>query len=178
MKKYYKIIDGKTVVKNRNQIKIHKDKYQILNPKHDDLIADGWEEYIIAEPTTEQIINKAKRSKKSEIQSYHDSGEVKGFILNGKEHTVDTETLNKMTFRVLSESAVNIENTTLWFNDEVYHLSTQNAMNLLYNLQVYFGNCYDITSQHKSAIDGLSSEDEINTYDYKKDYPVKLDITF
>ena len=46
MKKYIK--DGK--IKNRNQIVIKKDKKQIINPKHEDLIADGWVEYVAPTP--------------------------------------------------------------------------------------------------------------------------------
>ena len=45
MKKYRKIIDGRTVIKPRNQIVVVKDKRQIINPNEDTLMADGWEVY-------------------------------------------------------------------------------------------------------------------------------------
>lgn len=45
MKKYRKIIDGRTVIKPRNQIVVVKDGRQIINPNEATLIADGWEAY-------------------------------------------------------------------------------------------------------------------------------------
>lgn len=188
MKKYIK--DGK--IKNRNQIVIKgkrtikdkdgKDKIvgtQIINPKHEDLIAEGWEEYIAptpAEPTEEQKLNRNKNSKKHEVQMYHDSNDVKGFSINGEAHSVDTETLNKMTFRVMAELAMHINKTTLWFNGKTYNFKTKDAMDLLYQLQIYFGNCFDVTNEHKNNIDNLSSQEEVDGYDYRSGYPQKVDI--
>lgn len=45
MKKYRKIIDGRTVIKPRNKIVVVKDGKQIINPNEDTLMADGWEVY-------------------------------------------------------------------------------------------------------------------------------------
>lgn len=45
MKKYRKIIDGRTVIKPRNQIVVVKDGRQIINPNEDTLMADGWAVY-------------------------------------------------------------------------------------------------------------------------------------
>lgn len=45
MKKYRKIIDGKPVIKPRNQIVVVKDAKQIINPSEATLMADGWEVY-------------------------------------------------------------------------------------------------------------------------------------
>ena len=45
MRKYRKIIDGKTVIKPRNQIVVVKGGRQIINPNEATLLADGWEVY-------------------------------------------------------------------------------------------------------------------------------------
>ena len=45
MKKYKKIIDGRTVIKPRNKIVVVKDGKQIINPNEATLMADGWEAY-------------------------------------------------------------------------------------------------------------------------------------
>lgn len=188
MKKYIK--DGK--IKPRNQIVIKgkhtiKDKdgnervvnTNIYNPKHEDLIADGWEEYIAPtppEPTEEQKLNRSKNSKKHEVQMYHDSNAAKGFSINGEDYSVDTETLNKMTFRVMAESAMNINKTTLWFDGKAYNFKTKDAMELLYQLQIYFGDCFDVTNEHKNNIDSLSNSDEVDQYDYRAGYPEKVAI--
>lgn len=129
-----------------------------------------------AQPTEEEKLNRNKNSKKHEVQMYHDSNDVKGFSINGKAHSVDTETLNKMTFRVMAELAMNINKTTLWFNGKAYNFKTKDAMDLLYQLQIYFGNCFDVTNEHKNNIDNLDSEEEVDGYDYRSGYPQKVDI--
>lgn len=45
MKKYRKIIDGRTVIKPHNQIVVVKDGRQIINPNEATLMADGWAVY-------------------------------------------------------------------------------------------------------------------------------------
>lgn len=45
MKKYRKIIDGRTVIKPHNKIVVVKDGRQIINPNEATLMADGWEVY-------------------------------------------------------------------------------------------------------------------------------------
>lgn len=45
MRKYRKIIDGRTVIKPRNKIVVVKDGKQIINPNEGTLMADGWEVY-------------------------------------------------------------------------------------------------------------------------------------
>lgn len=73
MKQYTKQIDGKTVIKPRNKIVLRgirtiKDKdgkekeiqTQIINPKEAQILADGWVEYIITEPTAEELLQVAR----------------------------------------------------------------------------------------------------------------------
>lgn len=54
MGKYIKIIDGQTVIKERNNIIIRTEDAQILNPSEEMVLADGWEVYTppTIEPTT------------------------------------------------------------------------------------------------------------------------------
>lgn len=51
MKKYQK--DG--VIKAANRIVIHKDGQQIINPSEEQILSDGWVEYIPAKPDEEAI---------------------------------------------------------------------------------------------------------------------------
>lgn len=54
MGKYIKIIDGQTIIKERNNIIIRTEDAQILNPSEEMVLADGWEVYTppAIEPTT------------------------------------------------------------------------------------------------------------------------------
>jgi gamma-glutamylcyclotransferase (GGCT)/AIG2-like uncharacterized protein YtfP len=88
--------------------------------------------------------------------------------------TFDTETLNKMLFRVMSESAMKINKTTLWFNGNAYPMKTKDALELLYNLQIYYGNCFDISEAHKQNVDKLETSEDIKNYNCEDNYPEKL----
>ena len=54
MKTYTKTIDGKTIIKTRNQIVVHitkevngeERKFQVINPTEEMILADGWMEYV------------------------------------------------------------------------------------------------------------------------------------
>ena len=55
MKKYKKIIDGRTVIKPRNKIVVVKEGLQVINPKEATLLADGWEVYKTVESAIAEI---------------------------------------------------------------------------------------------------------------------------
>lgn len=168
MKKYIK--DSK--IKFANQIVIKKNKKQIINPKESDILEDGWTEYVVPEPTEEQTLNVKKNDKKHDIEFYEDS--LKGVIIDGEEVQVDTETMNKMTFRVMAESAMNKNKTSLWFNGKKYSMKVKDAVELLYNMQVYFGELFDIANNHKNNIENMQNVEEIESYDYMNGYPEKI----
>ncbi|MBR4856011.1 MAG: hypothetical protein IKU94_05235 [Bacteroidaceae bacterium] len=78
MKQYTKTIDGKSVIKPRNQIVLHgtrtiKDKdgndkeikTQIINPKEEMLFADGWEIYEPSQPeeSEEKLEHRAEQAR-------------------------------------------------------------------------------------------------------------------
>ena len=46
MKQYIKQIGGKTIVKSRNTIVVLKGDKQIINPTEEQILADGWQEYV------------------------------------------------------------------------------------------------------------------------------------
>ena len=48
-------------IKPRNRIVIRKDGMQTINPPHEMLIEDGWQLYVIPEPTPEELLERAKR---------------------------------------------------------------------------------------------------------------------
>ena len=54
MEKYRKVIEGKTIIKSRNQIVVVKNGKQYINPSLNILLEDGWEEYVsVATPLTD-----------------------------------------------------------------------------------------------------------------------------
>ena len=59
MKRYIK--DGK--IKYGNEIVIRRNGMQTINPSEEQILADGWVEYVTPEPTEEELLSRAKRNK-------------------------------------------------------------------------------------------------------------------
>ena len=79
MKQYEKLIDGKTVIKKRQEIVIRKDGKVTYNPTEDMVLADGWVEYVPptpSEPSAEVLLERAKKRKLLDIHAYDESSEV------------------------------------------------------------------------------------------------------
>lgn len=141
----------------------------IYNPTEEMILADGWVEYVI--PKVNEIVSE-KNNKGFEINRAYDDS--KGFYMNDTYCTFDAETLNKMLFRVISESAMNVNKTILWFNGNAYPMKTKDALELLYQLQIYYGNCFDISETHKQNVNNLETIEDIKNYNCDDKYPEKL----
>jgi hypothetical protein len=72
------------------------------------------------------------------------------------------------------EKVMGQENTTLWYNNQEFVLLLDNAIQMLYAIEVYASKCYDNTQRHISNVSKLENKEEIETYDYRSGYPEKL----
>lgn len=174
MKQYTKEIDGKTVIKTRKDIIIHKDGMNTYNPSEEMLLADGWVEYVQPEPTEEELLQRAKIRKKQEIEAYDKSDEVNLFYIGDTPMWLDKETRTGLMLRFQAEISLGNENTTLWANGVQYPLPLATAVQMLYALEVYASACYDNTQRHLSETETLATIEAIEAYDYTWGYPEKL----
>lgn len=183
MKRYIK--DGQ--IKFRNQIVLHgtriiktKDdkekevKTQIINPKEEQLLADGWVEYVIPEPTKEERITRAKGSLYRAIEAYDSSSEVNSFSVQGLPIWLDKATRAGLLLRFQAEQAQGLVSTSLWYNGTQFPLNVEQAIQMLYAIELYASACYDNTQRHYAAINALTTVEELEQYDYKVGYPEKL----
>ena len=184
MKKYIK--DG--IIKTRNQIVLHgtrtiKDKdgkekevkTQIINPKEEMLLADGWVEYVTPEPTEEELLSRAKRNKVREIEAYDTSSEVNCFYMQGQPMWLDKSTRAGLMLRFQAEQSMGKTETTLWYGSVMYTLLIDSAMAMLMALEVYASQCYDNTQRHLAEVNALETIEAIESYDYRVGYPEKLE---
>lgn len=186
---YTKEIDGRMVIKPRRNIILNVVKsipvspdsdeteevnMQTFNPTHEMLIEDGWELYVTPEPTEEELFNDAKRQKILEINNYDSSDEINIFYIQGLPVWLDKATRAGLKLRFEAELAIGKTDTTLWYDNMQFPLSLENAMHMLYAIEVYASACYDNTQLHLSNVDKLETIDEIKNYDYIKGYPEKL----
>lgn len=70
MKQYIKQVDGRTIIKPRNMIVVVKGDKQIINPTEEQLISDGWNEYVPVsvepyKPTYEERVEQLIRERYS-----------------------------------------------------------------------------------------------------------------
>ena len=157
-------------IKNQNQIVLHKNGKQIINPSEEQLLEDGWIIYTAPEKT---IID-YKRDKIREIQYYDQSSEVNEFYINNIPVWLDKNTRAGLKLRFEAEIAIGKTDTVLWYEGQQFPLSLQQAMQMLYAIEVYASNCYDNTQKHMANVNALETIEDVESYNYHKDYPEKL----
>lgn len=168
MKRYIK--EG--IIKNRNQIVIHKDGMNIYNPTEEMVLANGWEEYIT--PIYEPTLYDYQAMKKDEIINYDSSEEVNAFYMQGERMWLDKATRTGLLLRFQAEQAQGITDTTLWYNGQQFPLKVDQAIQMLFAIELYASACYDNTQRHLATIKELQTIEEIEGYDYTLGYPEKL----
>lgn len=174
MKQYTKTIDGKTAIKTRKQIVVKKNGLQTFNPTEEMILADGWVEYIIPEPTEEEILRNTKYQIRKDIEAYDKSNAVNEFTVAGQGIWLDKATRAGLLLRFQAEKAQGIEDTILWYNGQQFPLKVDQAIQMLYAIELYASACYDNTQRHIANINAMTNEDELQEYDYTLGYPSKL----
>ena len=177
MKRYIK--DG--IIKPRNQIVLHgtriiKDKdgnekevkTQIINPREEMLLADGWAIY--EEPKIDELVV-AKQKATRAIKTYDSSSEVNSFYMQGQKMWLDKATRAGLMLRFQAEQVMGNEYTTLWYGTNQFEIPLMGAFHMLYALEVYASQCYDNTQRHLAEIAKLETIEEIESYDYTTGYP-------
>lgn len=172
MKRYIK--DNK--IKFRNEIVIRRNGMQTINPSEEQILADGWEEYVppTYEPTEEEIFNREKKYLKEEIIRYDSSDEVNIFYVNEQPIWLDKNTRTGLMLRFQSEQILGDVETTLWYGSQKFVLPIETAQMMLHQIEKYASQCYDNTQMHLATIDKIDNIDDLKHYDYRTGYPEKL----
>lgn len=180
MKRYTKEIDGKTVIKTRKDIIIHKNGMNTYNPSEEILLADGWVEYVQPQPTEEELLQRARRGKLDELYRYDESKEVNDCIIvyqgNELHYWADKHERDSLSSAVRDCIALGRTEYRLDLRELGVSLSIpcEKLLQMLAILEVYAIDCYNKTTDHEFAIKALSTESEINAYDFRVGYPDKL----
>jgi len=168
MKLYIK--NGKILPKNR--IIITKEDQSIYNPGEDLIIENGWKEYI--KPELEETLESVKESVKNEIISFDCSDSVNEFFISEQSVWLDKNTRTGLMLRFQAERNSGSIETTLWYEGKSFDLNIEEAIEMLYSLELYASQCYDNTQRHLSNVDKLETIEEVKSYDYYIGYPEKL----
>lgn len=164
-------------IEQRQYIVLEKDGFCTINPTDEMLFADGWKLYVKPEPpqpTAEELLEKSKSDKKVEISNYDKSNYVNEFYVNGIPLWLDKATRTGLMLRFNAEIAMGKENTVLWYGNISIPLRLDDAVQMLYAIEVYASACYDVTQYHLSTIDTFETIEDVEMYDYMDGYPEKL----
>ena len=179
MKQYIK----NNTIKTRQEIVIVKNGMRTINPTEEQILADGWVEYV-APVKEEKVISDEQKAKaafvrarhklRNDIITYDSSSEVNCFYMQGQQMWLDKATRAGLMLRFQAEQAMGNDYTTLWYNGNQYELPLLGSFQMLYALEVYASQSYDNTQRHLANIANLETIEEVEAYDYKEGYPEKL----
>lgn len=135
---------------------------------------EKWGFELYTPPVPERTLEICKAEKIAEITAYDTSDAVNSFTLDGDTMWISRDdrvsTMNSTT--ILKNAGV--EETTLWYGGQKYTLPCDTLIQMLSALEVYALQCYNVTEEHKAAVNALTTIEEVDAYDYKTGYPQRL----
>lgn len=177
-KRYIKNVDGNSFIKFRKDIVVNDNGSYIFNPSVEDILKDGWVEYIEEENTIEtpskDSFKEVQLKKIEQILNYDSSENVNKFYVNGFPMWLDKATRVGLELRFKSEKMKGKTDTVLWYNGIPFPLKVDVAIFMLYEIESYASECYDNTQKHIANILKLDMIESIKEYDYTVGYPNKL----
>ena len=179
--RYYKIIDGKTVFYG-GEIIIIGDR-QVINPTEEQLLEAGWLVWEEPEPTPQQLLEQARQEKLMEIESYDSSSDVNECLIHYNGETIpywaDKTTRTTLKEAVMDCIAVGIETYRLDLRDYgvSIDIDCELMLGMLQELEVYAIRCYNKTTDHIYAVKAMDNIEDIEAYDFRSNYPSKLEFS-
>lgn len=141
-------------------------------PSTEQLTEWGFELY--TPPVPERTLEIAKSEKIAEITAYDTSEAVNSFTLGNATMWISRDDRISLMNSTTILQNVDVETTTLWYGGEKYTLPCDTLILMLSALEVYALQCYEMTEEHKAAVNALTNIEEVDAYDYKTGYPEKL----
>lgn len=159
-------------MKNADEIIVINNVSQIINPSHEMIIADGWQEYII--PERVESFDEIKARKIEEIIAYDSSDAVNRFFVAGYPIWLDKLTRVGLNGRLNAEKSKGEIYTTLWYEHIQFELPIDTAIQMLNDVEIYASACYDNTQKHIAEVMKLDNTLAVEQYDYTSGYPEQL----
>lgn len=164
---YQDYLEGKWVLLSDKQISFKKN-----NPSA--TVKEVCEMQLSIPIKIERTISKAKEEMQNKILTHDSSSVVNSFYIQGIEMWLDKATRAGLKLRFEAEIAMGQEKTVLWYNNTQFPLNVNDAIQMLYAIEIYASACYDNTQYHLSEVNKLETIEEIDAYDYTSGYPEKL----
>ena len=168
-KRYYKIIDGRTVFYNGEIIIIGD--VQIINPTEEQLLEAGWMVWEEPEPTPEELLRQAKDNKLAEIDSYDNSDSVNGIIVNGVQLWIPADKRAILKASVDAYKTLGIDPITKVWEGVEYTATADDWLRMIATVEVYASECFNTTARHRAAVESMTTVEEVEAFDVTTGYP-------
>ena len=133
--------------------------------------------YWLENPTkSADALSVAKQVVLNELTAYDVSPEINSFSVNGITAWYDKATRVGLMNSITIVKSLGYKTTTLWLGDIKYVLDCDRAIELLSKIEMYAMECYNRTAAHRQAIEELTDIADVLQYNFKVDYPKKLEI--
>ena len=122
----------------------------------------------------EYDIEEVRKMKISEIQIFDKSTDVNSFKIEGESVWLDKSTRVGLFNSISIEKNAGKTHTILWYDAIKYIIPIPDALAMLNEIEMYALNCYNVTQSHIAAVRSLQTIQEVENYNFKIGYPVKL----
>ena len=122
----------------------------------------------------EYDIEEVRKMKISEIQIFDKSANVNSFKIQRKSVWLDKSTRVGLFNSISIEKNAGKTHTILWYDAIKYIIPIPDALAMLNEIEMYALNCYNVTQSHIAAVRSLQIIQEVENYNFKIGYPVKL----
>ena len=150
----------------------------------EDGIVSCWEHIIDHKPTSADYtrlqalcISQNKEWKRLAIKAYDVSDNVNGFLLNGQHAWLSKNDRASLRSLIQIQKEAGQTNTVLWYDEQSFNLTCDDALAMLSALELYASACYNKTAEHLSAVNALTDLADVLAYDYTAGYPQQLSFT-
>lgn len=154
---------------------LYTEQGTIINPTEEQMINAGWQVYVEPEPTSEELLARAKADKLAEIDA-HDA-EHEGFVIGGQRMWLGHELRQQLKTSVEAYIATAEETVTKWFNGQEFTFPCQTWLQMLAVLEVYASDVLNATERHKAEVMAMDSIDDVEQYDITDGYPEIVEFT-
>lgn len=182
--KYIKIINNKPIIKSINNIILHINGKQVINPTEEMVLADGWSQYQESKnPFNINELELERQNLLDKIEYYDTSNSVNNCIIKFNGNTInywaDRQERSSLKIAVQDYLLMGRTEYRLDLRDlGVYvMINCEQLLHMLSALEVYAIDCYNKTTDHIYAANKLNNIEDIKNYNYKEGYPENLIFT-
>ena len=126
------------------------------------------------EPTEAEILAMAKSRKQNDITEYDNSANVNSFIIGGEPMWLNFDQRSRLKASLEAIEADGGTEMTKSFGGKSYTFTTIQWRAMINAVENYAGVCQTVTEEHRDAVQGLETVEDVEAYDYTTSYPAKI----